>query len=131
MWYFPDFMPTFAELGGAKCPDDSDGVSFAPTLLGEKAAGRKQERHKYLYWEAGPKRAVRVEQWKGYLGGKDKKWELYDLATDVEELVDIADKHPDIVLKVAVYAEAAHTENVPGIIYDRELVEKDRKAKKG
>lgn len=131
LWYFADFMPTFAELGGAVCPDDSDGISFVPTLLGEKAAGRKQKRHEYMYWEAGARRAVRIENWKGHLGGKDKKWELYDLATDVEELVNVADKHTDIVAKMAAYAEEAHVENILGVIYDRELVEKDRKAKKG
>ena len=51
LWYFPDVMPTIAELTGATPPNDIDGLSFVPELLGADAAGRKQPRHKYLYWK--------------------------------------------------------------------------------
>jgi len=33
---FQDLMPTFAELAGAEIPDQTDGISFLPLLLGEK-----------------------------------------------------------------------------------------------
>ena len=33
--YFPDVFPTFAELASIEIPEDIDGISFAPTLLGE------------------------------------------------------------------------------------------------
>ncbi|MCP4640030.1 MAG: arylsulfatase, partial [bacterium] len=46
-WYFPDVMPTFAELAGADTPDEIDGVSVAPTLLGQG----DQQKHECLYWE--------------------------------------------------------------------------------
>lgn len=35
-----DLMPTFAELAGARMPAGKDGVSFAPTLLGENQGQR-------------------------------------------------------------------------------------------
>ena len=31
--YFPDVMPTLAELTGADCPKDTDGLSIVPELL--------------------------------------------------------------------------------------------------
>ena len=114
---FTDVMPTLAELAGAKPPDGIDGLSLVPTLLGEKAAGRPQPQHEYLYWEAGLKRAVRCGQWK--LVGTPKQWELYDLAADIEEQQDVAAKHPDVVRKLAGYAEQAHTPNTWGEWVDK------------
>src|SRR5205814_2115361 len=49
--YFPDVMPTIAELTGASCPKDTDGLSMVPELLGPTAAGHPQAKHEYLYWE--------------------------------------------------------------------------------
>ena len=43
---FWDIFPTFAEIAGAKIKQDTDGISFLPTLL-----GKKQKKHKFLYWE--------------------------------------------------------------------------------
>jgi arylsulfatase A-like enzyme len=114
---FSDVMPTLAELAGAKPPPNIDGLSLVPTLLGEKAAGRTQPQHLYLYWEDGPQRAVRCGQWK--LVGTPKKWELYDLAADIEEKADVAAQHPEIVQKLAAYAEQAHTPNTWGEWIDK------------
>ena len=114
---FSDVLPTLAELAGAKPPPNIDGLSLVPTLLGEKAAGRPQSQHEYLYWEAGPKRAVRCGQWK--LVGTLKQWELYDLAADIEEKADVAAQHPEIVQKLAAYAEQAHTPNTWGEWIDK------------
>ena len=49
LWYFPDLMPTLAELAGVPPPPDTDGISIVPELLGEAAAGRTQATHEYLY----------------------------------------------------------------------------------
>ena len=40
-WYFPDVMPTLAELAGVskEVPADIDGISIVPTLLGEGPTG--------------------------------------------------------------------------------------------
>jgi arylsulfatase A-like enzyme len=120
LWYFPDCLPTFAELAGVEPPDNIDGISIVPTLLGEKAAGRKQKMHKYLYWEYGKQTAVRMGNFKAIQPAKNKPFELYDLSKDIGEQNDIADKHPDILEKMKAYAKQAHTENVPGGWIDKE-----------
>jgi len=47
--YFPDFMPTFAALGGIESPSPIDGLSFLPTLLD---TGTQPPRD-YLFFLAG------------------------------------------------------------------------------
>jgi arylsulfatase A-like enzyme len=120
LWYFPDVMPTLAELAGTEPPENIDGISIIPTLLGEKAAGRRQENHKYLYWEYGKQTAVRMGHWKAVQPAKNKPFELYDLSKDISEQNNIADEHPDILAKMKAYAKQAHTENIPGGWIDKE-----------
>ena len=43
LWYFPDVLPTFAELAGAETPHDIDGLSIVPELLGETAGYDPQQ----------------------------------------------------------------------------------------
>ncbi len=43
VWYFPDVLPTIAEITGAVTPNDVDGMSLVPELIGEVKAGRKQK----------------------------------------------------------------------------------------
>ncbi len=85
---FWDFLPTCAELAGAKAPDGLDGISFIPTLLGK--AGQKE--HEYLYWEFHEKplaQAVRMGDFKGVYFVKENRLELYNLKTDIGEQKDI------------------------------------------
>jgi arylsulfatase A-like enzyme len=124
--YFPDVMPTLCELAGATCPQDSDGLSFAPELLGEKAAGRKQPQHDFLYWEHQQQVAVRQGSWKAIQPSRDGTWELYDLATDVSETKNLAQDNPRKLDELKKIATAAHTPQQIGEVYDRALVEKDR-----
>ena len=114
--YFPDVMPTLAELTGAKIGSDIDGISIAPTLRGE--AGRKQAQHEYLYWEDLKSCAVRMGSWKAVRPDKDGPFELYDLSADVEELNDVAAQYPDILEKMTQYAGDAHTPIREGEILD-------------
>lgn len=105
---FQDLMPTLAELSGAELGKGYDGISFAPTLLGQG----KQTQHDYLFWnfdEQGGKRAVLKWPWKlihlstgeGGKGtkGKAKPMEtlLYNLDTDRGEEHDLAAKKPELV----------------------------------
>jgi len=102
-WYFPDVMPTLAELGGVskEVPKNVDGVSIVPTLLGKG----KQEMHEFLFWSSGV-HAVRMGKWKGIGGGKRKaKIRLYDLSKDIGEANDVAAEHPDIVKKISEIME--------------------------
>ena len=131
LWYFPDVLPTLAELAGAAAPKDVDGISIVPELIGEAAAGRKQQTHEFLYWELGAQTAVRMGHWKAVRPGKDKGWELYDLNGDLEEQSDVAAQHPDVLARMTAFAEKAHEEPREGVFHDRALHERDRRAKFG
>ena len=89
---FWDWLPTACELAGIKEPDDIDGISFAPTLLGHRD---DQKSHEYLFWRSGNIRAIRMGKWKGVQ--TDSKLALFDLESDLGETTDIADKNPEIV----------------------------------
>ena len=129
--YFPDVLPTLAELAGAEAPKDIDGMSIVPELLGEKAAGRKQAQHEYLYWEYGSATAVRMGHFKAVRPRRQGSWELYDLSKDIEEKTDLADKHADVLAKMKAFAAKAHEPVEEGIFHDRANHEKDRRAKYG
>jgi arylsulfatase A-like enzyme len=111
--YFPDVMPTLAELAGAadKLPEKIDGISFVPTLLGQSD---RQKEHEYLYWEAaGPKQdivqqAVRLKSWKAVRNGPRAPFELYDLAADIGEEHNVAKDKPDVMARIEAICREAH-----------------------
>ncbi len=131
LWYFPDVLPTVAELTGATPPADIDGISIVPELIGEKAAGEKQQQHKLLYWELNGNTAVRMRNWKAVKPRKKKKWELYDLSTDISEEHDLATEKPEILAKLVKAAQDAHEDARVGVFHNREMHERDRQAKFG
>lgn len=101
---FEDWMPTLMELIGAQkdVPDNIDGISFAPTLLGQK-----QKPREYLYREFpgyGGQQTIRVGDWKAVrqkMNSGNLKIELYNIAKDIGEKNDVADQHPEMVKKLA------------------------------
>ena len=116
--YFPDVMPTLAEIAGAAPRADTDGISIVPTLLGEKQAGRKQDQHDYLYWEDSKSVAVRMNKWKAIRPAKAGAFELYDLSKDIEELDDVAAQHSETLAQMKAYAKVAHTPPRIGKVLD-------------
>ena len=97
---FQDMLPTFAELAGAAAPQDMDGISMLPTLLGTGT----QRQHEYMYWELGTKQGLRAGKWKLVRNGTRKSlgpMELYDLSSDLGETHDLANKHPDVLKRLA------------------------------
>ena len=121
--YFPDVMPTLAELAGASehVPEDIDGISLVPTLLGP-TADRKQQEHEYLYWEQPGRsgaQAIRIGKWKAIWGGFGKPnrppVELYDLSTDVGETKDLAGDHPDLAARAEKIMTEAHVPPLPQV----------------
>ena len=131
LWYFPDVLPTVAELTGATAPEDVDGMSIVPELLGARAAGRKQATHEYLYWEIGGQTAIRKGNWKAIQPGAKRDWELYDLSTDLSEKTSVATEHPDTLADLKRLAKEAHEPVEEGVFFDREIHERDRRAKFG
>ncbi len=131
LWYFPDVMPTLAELAGVEPPADTDGISILPELLGEEAVGRPQEAHEYLYWELGQQTAVRMGNWKAIRPKRGASWELYDLSRDVSEVRSVAEDYPEILARMVGFARDAHEPAREGVFHDRVLHEKDRAAKWG
>ena len=121
LFYYPDVMPTLADLTSAKCPK-TDGISFLPTLLSKA----KQSNHAHMYWELGQQRAVRKDNWKAY---RDKKgnWELYDLSSDIEEKIDLAHKKEKILKDLIALAKSSHQPARLGKILNQALVDKDRR----
>lgn len=131
LWYFPDVLPTIAEVTGATAPADIDGISILPELIGETAAGHPQTKHEYLYWEIGGQTAVRMGNWKAIQPKKEGDWELYDLEREVSESMNLAEANPSMLAKLKGFAEQAHTPVVEGTFESRELHERDRAAKFG
>ncbi len=117
--YFPDVMPTFAELAGAGryVPGHIDGISIVPELLAGKTAGAKQKHHKYLYWEYGRglkfKQAVRMGNYKAVRSNPNSPLRLYDLSADIGETTDIAGQDPEIVAKIKKNMVTARTKPRP------------------
>ncbi|MCP4645489.1 MAG: arylsulfatase [bacterium] len=111
IWTFWDFLPTAAELTGAECPKNLDGVSFAPTLLGKETTVRTR----FLYWEfhegKSSKQAVRAGRWKGVRLDPNGPLELYDLRTDIGEQTNVAEKNPEIVNKMQDFLAKSHTDS--------------------
>ena len=108
---FYDYFATVSDIIGETPPYEIDGISYYPTLIGEK-----QKTHKYLYWEFpayGGQQAIRINQWKGikkdlFKGSSDLQ--IFNLADDPKELNNLASNHPDIVEKMQRYMDQAHTE---------------------
>ena len=108
---FWDVFPTVGELTSARVPENTDGISFLPTLLGEQ-----QKVHDYLYWEfheMGGRKAIRKGNWKlvHYKVNKPEETttELYNLETDPGEENNVATDHPDVVQELEALMENART----------------------
>ena len=95
-WYFPDVMPTLAELSGVskEVPAIVDGISVLPTILGQG----EQEKREFMFWQFGKMKAVRMGKWKGLQKGD--KFTLYNLNNDIEEKQDLSSKYPEISDKI-------------------------------
>ena len=109
--YFPDLMPTFAELAGVD-PPETDGISIVPTILGEG----HQDSHDWLYWElvtSGNRlhsQAARNGRWKFVRGKADGPVEVYDLVADGAEATDLAAQRPELVREFEEWVRSNRTE---------------------
>ncbi len=106
---FVDLLPTLAAAAGAKAPPGLDGVDLTSVL-----AGRAPPAREALYWEfpgyggqqagvMGNLKAVRQR-----LGQGQATTELYDLAADEGERVDLAVQRPNDVRKLEAIMVREH-----------------------
>ena len=106
---FWDILPTCAEVAVFKSPENIDGISMIPTLLGQ---AEQQKKHKFLYWEfheGGFKQAVRMGEWKAVRLGPGEPLELYNLVEDIAEKQNVAAQHPEVIAKIESYLRTART----------------------
>jgi len=121
---FEDWLPTFAEIASSgirsddvALPNDLDGISLLPTLLGQAQPPRES-----LYREFpgyGGQQSIRLGDWKAIRTGlhprpkdraaaKPAKTELYNLTSDPAEANNVADQNPAIVEKLEAMMEKEH-----------------------
>ncbi len=119
-WAFWDYLPTAAELSGAKIPDGfhPDGHSLVSFLQGGPAPPRD-----YFYWELheGNRsiQAVRFGDWKAVRNGPGEPIELYDLKTDMSEAHNLATDKPELVARAAALLQSARTDDPNWPLRDR------------
>ncbi|HUW18845.1 MAG TPA: sulfatase-like hydrolase/transferase [Sedimentisphaerales bacterium] len=110
-WYYADVMPTLAELAGAKPPVNIDGISVLPALLGRKQQNLSD---RFMYWESPPPKLHQVVRWRNWKARRpkpDQPLELYNLAEDLREEHNVADRYPDVIDVFEEYLKTARTES--------------------
>lgn len=110
---FWDFLPTITEVAGIKTPENIDGISYLPSLL-----GKEQKQHEFLYWEfheSEGRQAVRKGDWKlvsyQVLNPEKTTVQLFNLEEDISEENDVADKYPEIVKELSELMKTARNES--------------------
>lgn len=117
---FEDWLPTLLELAGARdsTPAGIDGISFAPTLLGQSQPPRP-----FLYRESPGyqgQQFIRVGNFKAVRtklnpGPRAKlaptQIELYDLEKDPGETTDLAAANPQVVKQLADLMQQQHAKS--------------------
>jgi len=103
---FWDYFPTLAEVAGEPDPSGTDGVSFVRVLVGDTAPRSARDP---LYWEYQGGQALLSGRWKAVRPAPGASIELYDLASDPIEAVDVAASHPDEVQRLAAQLDSART----------------------
>lgn len=110
-WAFWDFLPTAAELAGARLPDGyrSDGLSIVGLLKGGPAPERE-----YFYWELHEQQSIqaaRFQNWKAVRNGPTAPVELYNLAADQGETIDLASRQPEVLTRALGLFKSARTDD--------------------
>ena len=118
-----DLLPTLLTLAGGEVPDTPviDGRDISGLLTGKTTA---PSREAHYYFNAWALQAVRQGPWKLALVPQPERIKnnndlpedaktaprLYNLADDLGERVNLADRHPDIVARLKALADAKAAE---------------------
>jgi N-acetylgalactosamine-6-sulfatase len=117
-----DWLPSIAKLTGATIPT---GHALDGEDMSDVWQGTARERKTPLMWEwrfriAGepfhhsPQLAIRDGNWKLLLNPDRSRIELYDVTTDLTQLNNVADEHPDVVQRLSQQVLAWQRELPPG-----------------
>lgn len=103
-----DFFPSILEMAGVEDAQQIggqvDGLSFVPQLRGEHDKSRKD---RPLVWHfpnnwgpkgpgIGPSSSIRRDNWKLIYYHEDGHYELFDVAEDLGEQKNLADRSPEV-----------------------------------
>ncbi len=127
-WAFWDFLPTAAELAGARISSAHDGLSVVSLLKGGAAPEREA-----FYWElheGASLQAVRFGSWKAVRNGPSKPVELYDLDKDAAESTNVATSHPDLVARAVALMKSLRTDSPDWPLMDQKPGKKKAAKKK-
>ena len=104
-----DLFPTILKLAGGEVKPDWDihGTDLMPYLTG-KNEGRP---HETIFWKSNKHYAVRHKDWK--LVKQGAQMELFNLAEDLSESNDLANKHPELVQQLLKKYHAWDSQNIP------------------
>jgi arylsulfatase A len=108
---FWDFLPTAADIANVKAPEDIDGISILPTLLGKD---KLQKQHEYLYWERSQVQAIHKGDMKAVIkNAKDQvpTIEIFNLAKDPTEKTNLAETMPELKAEFLNLAKTARVES--------------------
>jgi arylsulfatase A-like enzyme len=126
-----DFMATAAAIVGAKFSDNAgeDSISFLPSLLGKKDQRRREA---IVHHSINGSFAIRERNWKLELCPGSGGWsvprpgkddtsklpavQLYDLTNDIGEQHNLAEKQPEVVMRLTALLEkyVADGRSTPG-----------------
>lgn len=123
-WAFWDFLPTAADVAGAKLPKNfkTDGLSLKPLLLGKRLPKRQ-----YLYWELHEQyfqQAIRAGDWKLLRPSINEPYELYNLKSDPAEQHNVAAQQPAVVQRLTALMQSARTDSPDWPIKAKPLIKK-------
>ncbi len=98
-----DLAPTIVKLAGGEWPK-TFGQSVLPPPPGHDLSPTFSQDldipHDCLWWYHEGNRAIRQGDWK-LVAARDEHWQLYDLAKDRAENIDLATKHPEKVKELS------------------------------
>lgn len=94
--HFIDIMATFADITGVAYPHTYNDSPILPlrgeSLLPAFAGGNDRESPLFWQWKNGS--ACRLGDWKIVRNKRDAPWNLYNLAEDPTETLNLASQHP-------------------------------------